>query len=579
MGASLNQVTLNARLQGVIDAFPNPLALLENTAAHRGRYEALMCMRQVDDPVPQSWTYERFSDTVLRVCGALHAMGVGEHDGVLIAAPSCPSAAAAFIGASGAGVAFPLNPLLSEESIATQLKLARTRVALIWGESDIGQKVRRVAGSVDVVDISDASSAWANHLATAEPLGFQGHPDRDAALFHTGGTTGAPKLGVLSARNLAAGSVMSQAVIGIESSDRMLTAFPLFHVGGAITCLLATIVAGGTIIFPSLLGGRDPAIPNEIWNLVERSRTTLLSMVPTSLGAIADTPVATSDIASLRAICTGAAPLPLEIARKLEANTGVPVCQIYGMTETSGIVSGQPTDGRSRAASVGYPAPLLQIAISKADTAENIGEVTVRGPNSFRGYRSLDGMVDSPVDGWVNSGDLGRISTDGELRLMGRSKDVIIRGGHNIDPIMIEDVALRHPAVSNAVAVPMPDAYAGELPVLFVTLHQPVDETTLLEFIAGDIAERPAHPKRVFVVDDVPMTAVGKLARFRLRQEATLIALREGIGAVEAEMYCRDPAGKMVTIALGENAREDRELIEQAAARLGLMAEFVEKYI
>jgi fatty-acyl-CoA synthase len=242
---------------------------------------------------------------------------------------------------------------------------------------------------------------------------------------------------------------------------------------------------------------------------------------------------------------TGAAALPPDLARRLEAKLRTPVCQLYGMTELSGVCSAQPCDGRFRPLSVGSPAPMIELRLGEGAP----GEVHLRGPNSFLGYRTAAGHTGAPLEGWVATGDLAEIDPDGALRLLGRSKDVIIRGGHNIDPLMIEAAAMEHPAVVVAAAAPMPDAHAGELPVLYVVLKAPVDPDDLAVFLAERIADPPARPKRIFEVADLPMTPVGKIARFRLRQDAALAAMREAADADGfAAFGCEDPAAKRIDV-------------------------------
>lgn len=161
---------------------------------------------------------------------------------------------------------------------------------------------------------------------------------------------------------------------------------------------------------------------------------------------------------------------------------------------------------------VGFPPPLVTLSVRRPDGSEigpgETGEVHARGPNVFAGYRTRAGVAGIPEDGWVASGDLGQLTEDGQLRLLGRRKDIIIRSGHNIDPAMIEEVAYAHPDVRQAGAVPMPDAYAGELPVLYVAVRTGahISPEAICDFVAERIAEPPARPKRVFILPELPLT-------------------------------------------------------------------------
>lgn len=557
-----------SRLEARLAAAPSPLALVQAAARDRGTHPALVFMRSPDDAAPQVMSYAELAEIAERTCGALLELGVGPHDGVALAVPAAPAAAAALIGAMSAGVAFPVNLLLSADAMASQMRLAGAKVALAWDGTDAAGRLAAAAGGMPVIDVSGASADWAARLARAPRRDFVGDPGRAAALFHTGGTTGDPKLAELSARGIAAAALMGGAALGLRPDDRLCVALPLFHVGGAISCMLSALASGATVIFPGLLGGRDPALRTGAWRLLERTRSTILGMVPTSLAGIADTAVAGGDLGALRAVVTGAAPLPADLSRRLEATLRVPVCQLYGMTELSGVCSAQPCDGRFRKPSVGFPAPMIELRIADGSP----GEVSLRGPNSFLGYRTLAGRTGAPPEGWVATGDLGVLGADGELRLMGRSKDVIIRGGHNIDPLLIEEAAQQHPAVRMSAAAPMPDAYAGELPVLYVALQGEASPDEIAAFVAARIADPPARPKRVFVLPELPMTPVGKIARYRLRQAAALTALREAVGLdTVADLTCGDPGAKRIAVVWRRLPTPDEAArISECAEALGL---------
>lgn len=223
----------------------------------------------------------------------------------------------------------------------------------------------------------------------------------------------------------------------------------------------------------------------------------------------------------LRAIVTGGAPLPEPVALALEEQSGAAMNELYGMTEASGVIA-CPRIGRERpAGSVGLPAPGCEIAIGSPSERAGPGErgpVFVRGPNVFAGYL---GGGPSGVDGdrWLATGDLGALDVQGRLTLAGRQKDVIIRGGHNIDPLMIEEAAARFPGVLHAAAVGCPDTYAGEVPVLFVSPRPAVviDLAALATHMAAEVAEPPARPKRIQVVDPMPLTPFGKVFKPALR--------------------------------------------------------------
>ncbi|MFD0387196.1 AMP-binding protein [Tistrella bauzanensis] len=418
---------------------------------------------------------------------------------------------------------------------------------------------------------------WVDFLGSgAECVVDPGHPDRVAAFIHTGGTTGAPRLAQLSARNLAAATLMAAAGSGMIAEDRVLTGLPLFHVGGAVDVLLAALSQGATVIFPTATAMRNPEVLRRFWQIVDETGASMIGSVPTILAAIADSPRGSARLDRLRAILTGGSPLAPELAARVEKIAACPVCQLYGMTETGGIVSVQPADGRFHDHAVGPPVPLARVALGAVDAARlpgAQGEVLVAGPHVFQGYRTAAGTVDRPQDGWLRSGDRGEVLPSGELRIIGRAKDVIIRSGHNIDPVAIEAVAHAHPAVAQAAAVAMPDDYAGELPVLYVMPRAGMicSEDDIAAFMAAHIAEPPARPRHVFVLPDLPLTPLGKIARFRLRQLAAEHRVRAALGETGEGLAirCADPAAKRITID-GEVAPDRLRAIEAVLARLGL---------
>jgi fatty-acyl-CoA synthase len=570
-----------------LDRTPTPFSLIEEVAQRRGNHPALIFMRTAADREPVVVTYGQLLEQVTRTIGALRRLDIAEDEGIAILLPAMPEAVVALLAASSVGVAFPLNLLLAAPAMRAQLELARTRAVFVLGPHpalDVRGRLQLaaqdLAGLETVIEIpvepASEASSWRAFLDTSlTQSSFAGSPDRVAALFHTGGTTGEPKLAELSARNVAAGALMMAAANRWTQDERICSGLPIFHVGGAISCGLSALASGATLIFPSLLGARDPEVVRSIWTLLAQSQATVLAMVPTSLAAVVDVPLAGANLNALRAVCTGASSLPRELGTRLEAKLAKPVCQIYGMTEMSGCCTAQPCDGQFREPAVGFPPPLLEIALRGGGAGR--GEVHMRGPNAFQGYRTKAGRLMRSPEDWVPSGDLGGFLPDGQLRLAGRSKDIIIRSGHNIDPLMIEEVAQQHPAVRVAAAAPMPDEYAGELPVLYVALKAGAAATAedIENFVAQHIAEPPARPKRVFILEDLPLTPFGKIARYKLRQAAAVQRAQDCLAEPEhAELSCEDPAAKTICVRWSRApAAEVLAEFRKASSLLGLTIE------
>ena len=318
------------------------------------------------------------------------------------------------------------------------------------------------------------------------------------------------------------------------------------------------------------------------WRIVERHRVTLAGAVPTSMGAVLKEEVPVGD-ADLRAdyahgFC-GAASLPLAVGERFREDGGL--YEVYGMTEASGLIAIDPTAAPGGAGSVGFPLPYTEVVIRrlKADgslgvpcVTGEVGVLTVRGPTVSPGYRDPEHNRGVFVDGTLNTGDLAYTDASGRIHIAGTAKDLIIRSGHNIDPLMIESAMQRHPAVALAAAVAMPDAYAGELPVCYVALRPGVvvTEAELREHAESVIAERPAWPRHIYVIDAIPLTSVGKIYKPPLRRDAAARLVKQVVqqqlGLQDAEVQAREggPRGLTVSVSLPHAQRASLSQVRQA---------------
>ena len=305
-----------------------------------------------------------------------------------------------------------------------------------------------------------------------------------AALFHTGGTTGAPKLAAHTHANEVADAWMLAANSLFDADSAVFAALPLFHVNALVVTLLAPLFKGQQVVWAGPLGYREPALFGEFWKIVEHYRIAAMSAVPTVYAALARQPV-DADISSLRFAIVGASPLPAAVRAGFQARTGVPLLEGYGLTEAT-CASARSFPAAPRPG-LGRPAAALPAdegGARRAPTAPGrtcppaeTGVLAISGPTVFPGYvvgrgehgHVLDGMG-KLVDGWLDTGDLAAVDEDGFVHLAGRAKDLIIRGGHNIDPAIVEDALLAHPQVTAAAAVGRPDVHAGEVPVAYVTV-------------------------------------------------------------------------------------------------------------
>jgi enoyl-CoA hydratase/carnithine racemase len=297
------------------------------------------------------------------------------------------------------------------------------------------------------------------------------------------------------------------------------------------------MAAGGHVIYPSPYSLRDKEALRTYWKTVEAFGATIVSGVPTSIAALADIPTAGFDIASVRMGLTGGAVCPKAESERFVVRTGIRLFETYGMTETAAAIAFNPGRGTPLQGSVGFRAPFAQTRIVSLDPGAGdaicppgtSGLVQVKGPQVFPGY--LDPRHDEGVrrpDGWLVTGDVGYLTPDQRLVLTGREKDLIVRSGHNINPTDIEDVANAFPGVQITAAVGMPDAYAGEVPILFAVAAPGavLDAALLQRHLDEHVAEPPARPKRIILVDALPMTAVGKIVKRELRDRAVAEKVR-----------------------------------------------------
>jgi acyl-coenzyme A synthetase/AMP-(fatty) acid ligase len=349
-----------------------------------------------------------------------------------------------------------------------------------------------------------------------------------AALFHTGGTTGMPKL----ARHWHSG-ILYNAWLGAsllyDEESVLMCPLPLFHIFAVHPIWMSAVRAGSHVVFPTPQGYRGEGVFDNFWKLVERYRATFLITVPTAISALMQRPV-DADVSSLRSAISGSAPLPVELYRRFETATGVAIAEGYGLTEATCLVSCNPVDGGvKKVGSVGFPLPYTDVRIIGDDGADRplgeTGEICVSNPGIAAGGTYSDPARNRDLyrDGkWLRTGDLGRMDEDGYLWITGRAKDIIIRGGHNIDPAEIEEALMAHEAVAFAGAIGQPDGHAGEVPCAYVELMEGATATAeeLRDFARGRIHERAARPKHVEVLDELPKTAVGKVFKPDLRKRA-----------------------------------------------------------
>ncbi|MEL6645684.1 MAG: acyl-CoA synthetase [Pseudomonadota bacterium] len=513
----------------------------------------------------ETLTWRALHGKVAQAANLFRQLGVTDTDVVAYVLPNANETVITLLGAATAGIVNPINPLLDAEQIAAILKEINAKVVVTlkpFPKSDVAQKTAdavALAGcvetilEVDLLRYLTPPKSWivpfirpktkATHGVRTfdfnaecarqnETLDFEDPPvDRVAAYFHTGGTTGMPKV----ARHTYSGMIYNGWIgktLLFTEKDTLMCPLPMFHVFGCNVVLMSAVTSGAHVVFPTPAGYRGDGVMDNFWKLIERWKVSFIITVPTAISALMQRPV-DADISSVQTAFSGSAPLPVELYNRFQRATGVNIIEGYGLTEATCLVSCNPIDGQKKIGSVGIPFPYtdVKILVHTADdgVAEcatgDVGEICVANPGVIPGgtYTQSDKNHNLfHYDEYLRTGDLGRIDEDGFLWITGRAKDLIIRGGHNIDPAEIEEALAGHEAVAMVGAIGQPDAYAGELPCAYVELvaGAKVTEAELLDYATAHIHERAAQPKHIEILDELPKTAVGKVFKPDLRRRA-----------------------------------------------------------
>jgi fatty-acyl-CoA synthase len=552
------------------------------------------------ESAPVTLRYHELQSRARKAANLFHSLGVEPGDAVLIVLPTVPQLYVAMLGAVAAGIACSVNWMLKGEQLAELVRSSKAKVLLTLGPTpgyEIWENVQAIRADIPAsvhiltvpgpggAPIADSDFDTLAARESGERLNFARNiaPDDIAAYVHSGGTTGSPKLVKLTHRGFAYKCWANAVVMAHTPDDVIFADYPMFHIAGIFGRGYFAIAHGMSIVIPSPLGARDKRFIDNYWKFVDKFGITIFSGVPTTLAQLAKSGPRGEQLASLRKYaCTGSTAFPAEVARQIERLIGVRVLLTYGATEYTQNVTQAPRNGDPKYGSPGLRLPYTQVRTVELDgdrikrecAVDEIGVVVVKGPSVTPGY--LDPKYDEGVftrDGWFNSGDLGRFDADGYLWLTGRVKDVIIRGGHNIDPSVIEETLLKHPAVLLAAAVSKPDAYAGELPIAYVQLVAGacVGAEDIRDFAAQHIPERAAAPKEIIIVERMPLTDVQKPAKTELRRDAARRAFREVLadvadGKLAVEMVADPVKGIMAVISAAADV--PRAVEEQINARM-----------
>ena len=541
--------------------------MLERTASkYPNRPAASFQLTSGPTDAKETVTWREMLERSTQAANLFRSLGIGEGDVVAFLLPNSLETMYTLMGAGIAGIVNPINPLLDAEQVAGILRETKAKVLVTlkaFPKAEVAQLANEAVAmapcvetvlEIDLNRYLSPPKSWlvpllrpkvpVKHKARVrsfvaemnkqnKTLDFADSPDdRVAAYFHTGGTTGTPKV----AQHKYSGFVYNGwlgANLLFDEKDVIMCPLPLFHVFAVHVIWMSCLMSGSHFISPTPAGYRGDGVFDNFWKLVERYKVTFMITVPTAIAAMMQRPV-DADVSSLKTAFSGSAPLPIELYNRFVDATGVNIVEGYGLTEATCLVSCNPPTGAKKVGSVGVPFPYTDIKILSCDEGgtilkehgvDEVGEICLTNPGVVTGAtyteaEKNDGLF--AADTYLRTGDLGRLDEDGYLWITGRAKDLIIRGGHNIDPAEIEECLAGHEAISFVGAIGQPDAYAGEIPCAYVELVAGGETTAaeLLTYAKAHIHEKAALPKHIEILDELPKTAVGKVFKPDLRKRA-----------------------------------------------------------
>jgi len=489
------------------DMMANLSSVLARAAADHGRRPAVL----LDDLV---LSYSQLQDAAGRAAALLSSLGVAPGDRVGVMLPNVPAFPIAFYGALAAGaIVVPMNPLLKNREVAHYVGDSGAKVVFAWHQAGV-EAAKGAAGTgaqVIEVDEPDLHTMLAG-LAPAPSMADQAGDD-DAVILYTSGTTGTPKGAELTHANLTRNAELSAAtMLNVRPGDVTMGCLPLFHVFGLTCGLNATIARGGTL---TLLPRFDAGKALEI---IGRDQVTIFEGVPTMYAAMLHHRThASADTSSLRTCISGGAAMPLEIMRGFEQTFGCMILEAYGLSETSPVASFNHPDRVRKPGSIGTPMDGVEMRVVDGEGASlsvgEVGEIAIRGHNVMKGYWGKpEATAQAIPDGWFRTGDLAQADADGYFYIVGRQKDLIIRGGYNVYPREIEEVLHEHQAVAEVAVIGIQHAELGEEVGAAVELKPGATATPAeLRAFTRERVAAYKYPRHIWLVRELPKGPTGKI--------------------------------------------------------------------
>jgi long-chain acyl-CoA synthetase len=467
-------------------------------------------------------SYRALDSASARLASLLRGRGIEPGDRVGVMLPNVPEFVMAYYGALRAGaVVVPFNILLKDREVAYFSGDAEVKLLLAWHAcAETADAGARQAGT-ECLFITPGEFGRLLAGFDAEPGATERRPDDTAVIFYTSGTTGQPKGAELTNDNLLRNAAAVVELYPLSEEDVTLGGLPLFHSFGQTASLNATLHAGGCL---TLIQRFEPGLA---MRTIDRDHVTVFQGVPTMFSALLNHPERQSfDLSSLRICVSGGAAIPVEVLRGFERATGCKVLEGYGLSETSPVASSNYPDRERKPGSIGNPLPGVEMRVVDEQDREldpgDVGEIVIRGYNVMKGYWGRpEATAEAIREGWFHSGDLGRVDGDGYFFIVDRKKDMIIRGGYNVYPREIEEVLYEHPAVREAAVVGIPHPELGEEVGAAIALQEgrSLEPEELRDFVSDRVAAYK-YPRRIWVVDELPVGPTGKILKRKIEVPA-----------------------------------------------------------
>lgn len=504
------------------------------------------------------WTFGEINDTADRIAAALKDLGIikGDHIGIFM--PNIPQFVMAFFGILKAGaVVVPISPIYGNEDLAQAVKNSKIKaifaldflyeniqnalaedeqpkIKILTSLGDLLSPIKRFLAKLirkipPAPDVPDAIGLY-DLIEKYEPLknSMDCDPKTDVAVIgYTGGTTGTPKGAMLTHHNLVSNLIQAREWSAVahpdDSHKGFVGAVPFFHIIGLTAVMLVAFYYESTVYLVP-----NPREFESILKLIEKNQISYFHGVPTLFRALLNLPKFDKyDLTSLEIVFSGAAPLPDDIANKMEQKTGCMMIEAYGMTETSPMVAANPFERDNRKlGSIGIPFPDTDFKIISLESDEEVthgenGEVVIKGPQVMKGYwKKPTETAETLMDGWIHTGDIGYMDEDGFVFLVNRKKDMINVSGYKVFPKEIEGTLITEfSQIDELAIVGTPDDYSGEAVKLFLSLspNESLSEAEIIAFFEQRFAKYK-RPKYIEFLDELPKTGVGKVDRKRLRE-------------------------------------------------------------